>query len=191
MSVGEIAVRILAELRPALPGVIAAVVATLAALLILSLMSRGVWVSDRRFPLPSLFFSLEGKGVLRLACAWLKLIFLIVFLVSFQKMALIQYLMILFPGVLLAVLGGGPKQVLSGLFWFVLQMLGLTCANLVCGYIMDMSAGIGFLLIYIAISLFMILFSIYMFLLDLDSISGNRAVDASRIWRGTEYEKTE
>ncbi len=191
MSFGEIAVRVLADIKPLLPGFIAAIVATLIAMIVISILGRHTWVGKRHFPLPSLFFSLDARGTLRIACAWLKLIFLIVFLVSFQKMVLIQYLMILLPGLLLALLAGRLSQIGSGLFWLLLQLMGLFCANMVCGYIRDMAAGIGFILVYIAISVFMALFSVYMFLLDLDSISGSRSIDANQIWRTKQHEEDE
>ncbi len=189
MSAGESILRILAAMKPLLPGMLIAVAATMIALVVLSAMSRHAWVDQKRFSLPSLFFSLDGKGTLRLACTWLKLIFMVVFLVSFQKLVLIQYLMIVIPGGILVVLAGRVREVFSGLLWFALQLLGLLCSNLVCGYILDMDAGIEFLLIYIVIGVFEGLFSLYLFMLDLESISGSRIIDAHKTWRITEDEE--
>ncbi|MBS6398146.1 MAG: hypothetical protein KH452_13530 [Clostridiales bacterium] len=182
MSITELLFRLLAALRPMLPGMIAAVAATLAALVILYVLCRTAWVPDKGFRLAGLFFGLDGRGAVQLACAWLKLIFLIVFVVGFQKLELLNYLMLLLPGLVLALSDRGVSRQGGSLLWLLLQMVGLVSANLICGYIRDMSGGLGFILLYVAMGLFLILFSVYLFLNDLAGISEGRDVDARQIW---------
>lgn len=182
MSVSEFLLRVLTGLEPVLPGLIAAAVATLAAFFVLLLLCRNTWVGEKGFRLVGIFFGLNGRGSVRLACAWLKLIFLLVFVLSFQKLTLLHYLMMALPGVILTLCGQGLSGRLRGFLWLLLQTAGLLSVNLVCGYIRDMSGGMGFLLLYIAMGLFLILFSLYLFLNELAGISAQRDVDARQIW---------
>lgn len=182
MSVIELLLRALSELKPLLPGMIAAVVMTVLALVGLLLCCKNAWVDSRRFRLVGLFFGLNGRCSLRLACAWLKMIFLVVFVVGFQKLFLIHYLMILIPGLISVLCGDGFAGRISSLFWLVLQTAGLLSVNLICGYIRDLSGSGGFVLIYITMSVFLILFSVYLFLNEVNAISLQRDVDAEQIW---------
>lgn len=182
MSIIEFLVRILSELRPMLPGMITAVAATLIALVVLLMHSKNVWVEDRRFQLAGLFFGLDGRGSVQLACAWLKLIFLLVFVVGFQKLGLMQYLMLLLPGILGILCGKGLFRGLGDLLWLALQLAGLLSVNLICGFIRDMAGGTGFLMVYLAMGLFLMLFSIYLFLNEVNAISAQRDVDVEKIW---------
>lgn len=183
MSIGELLTRLLAELKPLLPGVIVLIVATLVAMLSLFLNARYVWIQSKKFPLPSLFFGLNKTGVVCISCAWLKLIFPIVYIVSFQKLELIQYLVFVIPGLLLALLSGSFSKFLSKLLYLAMETAGVFSASLICGYITEMRADTWFILIYAAIGIFMILFAVYLFLQDLERISAMRKISADQVWR--------
>lgn len=182
MSITELLLRVLAQLRPALPALIAAVVLTLAASLVLAVYVRGIWVQEKRFSLGGLFFGLGRTDSVRLSCAWLRLIFLIVFLLCFQKLELLHYEMLLIPSILFSVMEKKTARAAANLLWAMLDLLGLLSANLVCGYVLDMDGGLGFMLLYVAMGLFLALFNIYLFLNELDYISDQRSVDPEQIW---------
>ncbi len=184
MSASELILRALAQLRPALPALIAAVAATIGAGLGLAIYVHGVWVQEKRFSLAGLFFGMERRASVRLACAWLRLIFMLVFLIGFQKLELLHYELLLLPGLIFILTERKPVRAGTDLLWLALDLLGLLSANLVCGYVRDMDGGLGFLLLYIAMSLFLALFNIYLFLNELDYISDQRAVDPEQIWGG-------
>lgn len=184
MSVVELTLRVLSQLRPALPALIAAIVLTLAASIGLAVYTRGVWVHEKRFSLGGLFFGLNGTDAVRLSCAWLRLIFLLVFLVCFQKLELLHYEMLLIPSILFSVTEKKLMRAGASLLWAMLDLLGLLSANLVCGYILDMNGGMGFVLLYAVMGLFLALFNIYLFLNELDYISDQRSVDPEQIWGG-------
>ena len=182
MSVVEFLLRVLLELKPLLPCMTAAVGLTAIALVFLLLYSRNVWVDSRRFRLAGLFFGLSVRCSLRLACAWLKLIFLLVFVLGFQKLSLLHYLMFLIPAIISALCADGIGGRISSLLWMALQTVGLLSVNLICGYIRDLSGTVGFLLIYAAMGLFLILFSVYLFLNEVNAISMQRDVAAPQVW---------
>ena len=182
MSITELLLRVLAQLRPTLPALIIAGVLTLAVSLVLTVYVRDIWVQEKLFSLGGLFFGLGGTDAVRLSCAWLRLIFLIVFLVSFQKLELLHYEMLLIPNVLFSVMEKKLTRAAANLLWAMLDLLGLLSANLVCGYVLDMDGGMGFMLLYVTMGLFLALFNIYLFLNELDYISDQRSVDPEQIW---------
>lgn len=186
MSVVEFLLRVLSELKPLLLCMITAVALTAAVLVFLLLYSRNVWVDSRRFRLAGLFFGMNGRCSLRLACVWLKLIFLLVFVLSFQKLSLLHYLTLLITGGISALCAEGVKGRLGSLLWLLLQLAGLVSVNLICGFIRDMAGSGGFILIYVAMGLFLILFSVYLFLNEINSISMQRDVDAEALWDRSE-----
>ncbi len=185
MSIQEFLLRVLWELRPLLPALTSAAALTLLVLPILMTLCRRAWVCDRGFRISGLFFGLSGRESICLACAWLKLIFLLTFLVEFKKLTLLGYWALLFPGLLAALCAGTAAKKLSGLFWTLLQTAGLLSANLICGYILDMDGGVGFILVYVTMGLFLSLFSIYLFLLEVSGVSADRSVAAEQIWEGS------
>ncbi len=188
MSMAEFAMRIFWELRPMLPLLIMAVVLTLLVLPFLTVLCAKTWVNDKAFSVGSLFFGLCGREILRLSCAWLRLIFLFGFIISFKKMSLLGYWIFLLPSLIAALCGETYSRKLSGLMWTALQIVGLLSANLICGYIIDMDGSIGFLIVYVAMGLFLSLLGIYLFLLELDGISAARLVEAEKVWGSASQE---
>lgn len=182
MSVVEFLLRVLSELKPLLLCMITAVALTAAVLVFLLLYSRNVWVDSRRFRLAGLFFGMNGRCSLRLACVWLKLIFLLVFVLGFQKLSLLHYLTLLITGGISALCAEGVKGRLGSLLWLLLQLAGLVSVNLICGFIRDLSGTEGFLLIYVVMGIFLLLFSVYLFLNEVNAISAQRDVDAEETW---------
>ncbi len=188
MNISELILRTLAELEPMVPGLLCAAGATILLLPLLYLRCRKVWMEDRGFAMAGLFFGLDGVGRLRLSCSWLKLVFLIVFIVGFRKLELLNYLMLLLPGLILALTDDSLTKILGGLLWLCLEAAGLLSANMICGYILDMSGSMGFLMVYVAMGLFLVLFGFYLFLNELSGISVQRDVDAGEVW-GEVYEE--
>lgn len=186
MSILELLLRLLWALRPMLSGITAAAAATLLVLPGLLVCCKTTWVRNRSFRIAGLFFGLSGKEILGLTCAWLKLIFVLTFILSFQKLDLLHYWMLFLPGGMAVLCTPTVSRKLSGIFWLVLQSSGLLSVNLVCGYIRDLDGGTGFFLIYVAMGLFLSLFSVYLFLAELGALSAGRSVSARKIWARTE-----
>ena len=122
MSAKELLLRVLLELRPMLPGTAAVVAASLLVLPTLLVCCKTAWVNDPRFRVAGLFFGLTGRDACFLSCAWIKLIVMLVFIVGFQKLVLVQYGMVLLPGVLAAICARSGGQKTGTLLWLVLQM---------------------------------------------------------------------
>lgn len=171
---------LLSNLKGMLPGIVTMGVVTVAAVIVLAILSTFGWVDSKSFVFAGLFFGLKRRGILQLACSWLKLIFVLVFLVAFQKMDLTQYMMLIIPGIVLA-LTLRRMEIVTSLIWLLLQVASMFSVNSVCGYLRDMHPSKAFILVYVALALFLAMFSIYLFFTEIDMISENRNIDPENI----------
>lgn len=183
MSTLELLIWSVSRLKAMLPGVITAGVLTLGILIAMTVFSYGIWIQNKGFTVAGFFFGLNARGRLQVSCAWLKLVFTIVFLVSFQKMEAVNYMMLAIPGLLL-VFTMKKTQILISLLWLLLQLAGILSSNTVCGYIREVYSGVTLVLVYIAMALFLTVFAIYMFLTEIEIISERRRVNPRKIWGG-------
>lgn len=167
-----------AALQPILiPMAFVAAVTIIAIVIVVPMLSR-LRMNSRAFGWLSVFYELRGTGCVRLACAWTKLWLLVIFLALFDDLSMQEYILFLVPG-LFYVLTGKAKGIFGRLFWFLVELMGLFTANVVCSYILDMRPGMIFTLIYAALSVFMVLFGIYLFMTELNDISGTRTSQAT------------
>lgn len=181
MTVSEFLLRIYYAVRPLVPYMLIAAAATLAVLALLLAVSRNYWVDRRSFRWLGVFYGLDRAGSLRLACAWLKLLMLVFYLVSFQKLEVIHYLAFLLTGLFCALDPRGILQIPGNLLSLLMEAVGLLTANLICGYVRDMEAGWGYVVVYILVSAFVTLYGVYLFLTELNSISSERRTDFDRV----------
>lgn len=182
MTMQEAILRVLAQVQPLLPYLIFVTAATLLALPLVLLLSRNVWVNEGRFRWVSIFFGLRFSDSVRLACAWIKLLVLAAYLVGFRKLEFLHYLLFLVPGLIYVLAPHSLLQSPSRLFWMFLELVGLVSSNLICGYILDMGAGVGFWVVYIMMAVFTALFGGYLFFMELNDISAGRSTDVEGEW---------
>ena len=168
----------LAALRPILIPMAFVVAATIIAIVIVVPMLSRLRMNSRTFGWLSIFYELRGIGCVRLSCIWVKLCLLIIYLFLFDELSLQEYLIFLVPG-LIYVLGGKAKGLFGRLFWFLVELVGLFTANVVCSYILDMRPGMIFTMIYVALSIFLVLFGVYLFMTELNDISEARTAAAA------------
>lgn len=182
MSLTELAVRVMAYAQPLIPYMLVVALATAGVLPVLLLLGRGVWVDRGRFRWMGLFLGLGRWDCLRLGCAWIKLLVLLSFLVSFQKLGMAQYLLFLVPGLVQCLSGRELPRIPGRLVWLGLELVALLSCNMVCGYIRDVNAGTLYYVIYIFMALFAALFGVYLFLTELNDISAGRSTDLEYEW---------
>lgn len=179
MSVKEFLLRMLVSVEPLLPAVVAVVVVSLLAVAALALCTRGLWVNQKRIRWLGLFFDLGHADCVCLACGWLKFLFLLAFLIFFQKLSILGYIFFAAPGLICALHPGSAKRIPSRLVWLVLELAALLFTNLVCGFYRDVGGGVGFLVIYICMALFTALLGFYIFLMEINDISVGRKAKAN------------
>lgn len=151
--------------------------------IVLSLMSRGLWLDRPAIRFVALFFELDTRGMVCLASSWCKLVLFILLVVNFQLYDLSYYLFLLVIGLPYCLFGGGFLRIFGRCFWMSLQMLGLLSTNILCGYIQQVRNTIPYMILYILLSGFFILFGIYLFLTELNDISTERRVNIEALER--------
>lgn len=176
MTLQEALLIIFRSAEPLLPFMAAVGLLTCVALAVLLVMSRGLWFDRPAFRWLGLFYGLDKGGCLRLACAWLKFCVLLTYLVAFQKLTTAHYLLFLVPALIFSVPLHQLTELPANLLGVFMELVGLVAANVVCGYYQDLHPGVGFLLVYILISLFLALYAVYLFLTELNVISNGRRV---------------
>ena len=192
MSAEELAVRVLAQMEPLLPYMLAVTAATAAALVPLLLLSRGLWVDQPRFRWLGLFFGLSTGDCARLACAWSKLVLLLGYLAAFRKLDTANYLLFLAFGAVYAVSFHDLARIPGRILWLALELVALVSCNLLCGYIRDVNGAALLRTAYILMAIFMSLFGAYLFLIELNDISAGRHTELGYEWqKGPEDEEGE
>jgi hypothetical protein len=148
--------------------------ATLAAAAVLIPLCRHTWLDKASFSWLGILYRQKPAGYLRAACAWVKLLMLIILLASYRVLGLADYLLLLLPGLLYAALSKSPAAFIRKFTWIALETAGLLSANILCGYIIEMRPGTGFMLIYVLLSVFIGVFGVYVFLRELHAVSTER-----------------
>lgn len=177
MSAEELLIRTMAQVFPLLPYMLVVAISSAIVLPVLLILSRGLWADQRRFRFLSLFFALSARESICLACVWIKLLLLVSFLVSFQKLDVPQYLLFFLPGAIYVLWTRRKTRLLGRALWLVLESAALMSCSLICGYIQYVHAGLHFIVVYVIMAVFTALFGVNLFLLELDDISAGRKMD--------------
>lgn len=148
--------------------------ATLVASAILLPLCRRTWLNKPSFSWLGIFCYQSPAGCVRIACAWTKLLVLLVLLAENRVLGLAEYLMLILPGLLYAALSKSPAAFAGKFMWTALETTGLLAVNILCGYIVEMKPDFGYVVIYALLSVFMGIFGIYLFLRELHAISMER-----------------
>jgi hypothetical protein len=150
------------------------IIATIAVAVILIPLCRRTWLNKASFSWLGVFCYQPDAGYVRIACAWIKLIILIVLLTWNRVLGLTDYLMLILPGLLYAALSKSPTAFVGKFAWTALETVGLFAANILCGYIIEMNPEIGYTIIYVMLSVFIGIFGVYLFLRELHAVSTER-----------------
>lgn len=179
MTLQETVLLVFYAAEPLLPFMAVAGILTGLALVALLILSHGIWVDRPGFRWLGLFYGLSGMDCVRLSCAWLKLCLLLSYLVAFQKLQATHYILAAVPCLLFSLSVREIRSIPTHLLGCLMELVGLFAVNVVCGYIWDMHPGVGFLLVYILLCLFLALYAVYLFLTELNAVSNGR-----RVWIG-------
>lgn len=182
MNADELLVRTMARVYPLLPYMFIVSFATIAVLLALLMLCRGLWVSQKRFRVLGLFYDMNMRESVTLACAWIKLLLLLSYLIGFRQLRVEHYLLFLLSGLLCVVLTRRILRMPLRLLWFALECGALLSCNMICSYIQTVYAGKWYLIAYIIMSIVTALFGVYLFLAEADAISGGRRPNLERGW---------
>lgn len=170
----ETILRMLYLLEPLLPMVLTAALLTVAVWAALVLPCSRFWVDSRKTGWLGLFLGLRGKGCVRLACAWLRCCLTLALLIPVSQLTALHCVVYAVP--MLAGLWGdtAPGRVLGRLLGDAALFAGVLLANLLFGYWQGTGQSFVILSLCIVLSVFVLLFNLYLFLLELESISEDR-----------------
>jgi len=174
MTLQEFLVRMLVFVRPLLPIALAVLAVTTAAVLFLAAVSRNMNVEQKRFRWLGIFFDLPVVDCIRLACAWLKLVLVVVYLAAFRSFIEADIILFLIPGILGAIRFHNIRSTIGNLMWLVVEFAALTSTNLVCSFIHTFNSGIGMMAVYVCMAVFTALLALFLFLSELGEISERR-----------------
>ena len=174
MTLREFLVRMLVFVQSLLPIALAVLGLTTAAILILAGVSKKMNVEQKRFRWLGLFFDLSILDCIRLACSWLKLVLILVYLAAFQSLTAANLVLLLVPSILGAIRFHSVRNTVSNLLWLVVEFAAFISTNLVCGFIHTYNSGIGMIVVYICMAVFTALLAVFLFLTELGKISEGR-----------------
>jgi hypothetical protein len=147
---------------------------TFVAAAVLFPLCRRTWLNKGSFSWLGVFCYQSPAGCVRIACAWTKLLILLVLLAENRVLDLAEYLMLILPGLLYALLSKSPVAFVSKFMWTALETVGLLAVNILCGYIVEMNPDFGYVIVYVLLSVFMGVFGVYLFLRELHATSTER-----------------
>lgn len=177
MTFSDSVLMVLAQMESLLSCLYAVVAATLVVFLPLGILGRRTWVNRKTFTWVCLFFDMTPFDMARLSCSWVRMIVVITFMCSFQSLDLIQYMLFVLCALVHIVLSKGLFSAVTKLLWSLLQLIGLFSASMICGYLALLEAPVHYWFAYGLLCAFMILFSLYLFIIEINTVSLGRSAN--------------
>lgn len=180
MTFEEIVARVLGQGTTWVPAIIVILVTTLIALVALLPLTRNLWLDQKRFGVMGLFFDMRGADCVRVACSWVKFVVVCTYIAQFIKLDLVDYALILVPGVVYVLVIGDLKKAITAFLWLVLEIIGMISVNAICGYIQDVNGSAKFMILYILLGIFLGLFALYLFVNEIHDASIERRANIGK-----------
>ncbi len=172
--------QVFAQTEPLLPCVYAVVIATAVLMIPLSILGGRTWVNQAGFGWLSVFYDMRVADVARLSCAWIRMVIVIVMLAMVTPLVLAQYLLFIFCVIVHMLLSIRFVDFLNMAFWAMLQMMGLVSTSLICGYMQLIIVPNTFWFLYGLLCVFMGVFSLYLFLMEVNTVSLRRSANIGK-----------
>lgn len=164
-------------LKPLVPYVAIILVLSLIAFVFIAPKCGKIWMNDKGFGYMSLFFNMNIFLAIKLSCAWIKLLLVILFIVGFTSLDVMHFIFLLVPCILMLFINNQMMDIFNHIVNVGIQYIGVIALNILCSYIIQFQFEIIYLAAYLFISILVILYSIYVFILEVDAISlGRRTI---------------
>ena len=171
----ETILRVLYLLKPLVPTVLIVAALTMAALLLLVLPCGRFWINKRSASWLGMFFCLRGRGCVHLACVWLRFCLCIALLIPLSQITAQHCLLLVVPMVTELLADTSLKHLVGRILGDIALLAGVLLANLLFGYMQGSGGDIVPSSLYVVLCIFVLLFNIYLFLLEIENISENRS----------------
>ena len=164
-------------LKPLVPYIAILLVVTIITYWMIAIKGRKIWMNDQGFGYLSIFFNMNFFSAIKLSCVWLKFLLILMFIIGFQPLGVIHYLFILVPCILMIFISTNLMELINHIINTFIQAAGLVALNILCSYILEFEFEVVYIVAYIFIAILVILYSVYIFISELDAISlGRRTV---------------
>lgn len=176
MSITDVIALNIYVIKPLLPCIFVILASTITMFAWIIVKSKGIWFGKKNFEQFGLFIELHSGLALKLACLWIKLITVCFYLLSFSQLETIHYIFLLVPCVMIVILSFSVMEFITHFIGIVIQFIGVIAANILCSYIMQFEMKVNYILIYVLIAVILILYSLYIFITEVDFVSARRRV---------------
>ena len=174
MSKSVFLMRAWASMTEIVPAVLVAAGLAVLWLFVVLLLARNLKMDSGRFKCIAVFYGLSFKDCLAVAASFCRCVFAAYFLLSYTDLALIHYAAIVVFGIMYLIFGGALRRKLAGVLWILAELLIMFSAGMVKNYINLFGETALFVGVYWAISAFLTIFALFVFLNELNDVGQNR-----------------
>lgn len=157
------------------------IIVTIALYIIISALSLKLTVAKKKMAYLGLFYGLKTSDMLRLSTAYLKLLFIIVSIITCKQLEIYHYLYF----IALLLIFHFIKFKILDFFLAILNAtmicIGLLVENMLMEYIHIIKFKSSYFFMYILFGIIIVLYSIYLFILEYGKISSEKKVKDVRI----------
>ncbi len=176
MGISDIIILNLYSIKSLVPCILFILACTVAAFFVILLGSQGMWFGKKSFERYNLFIELNSILAIKLACAWIKVLTIGFYLLFFAVLEPIHYVFLLVPCIGVLVINNSIVDGVAHLASVVIQLVGVLAANILCSYISQFGIQFFYISIYVLMAIVIELYSLYIFITELDLISNRRNV---------------
>ena len=144
-------------------------------------LARTPSLETQKFKVLGLFYGLGNGERIHLACVLLRWLFLVVCIVQFKQLTLSHHFLFWLLTVAGVALCGKLADKVAALINGILAFATLVACNLLCSYLLERRFDMFYFVIYILMGTFVILLASYIFLQEIDEISGRRCANGKEL----------
>jgi len=143
-------------------------------LIVLRVLTRRMWISDRRFRTCGVLYALDPLSAVCLCCSWVQMVTAIQMLVLMKEISPVVIGYYLIPSLVFVFLTRPVKGIPVRFLWMFLQLAGLVAVTLIKGYVADTHSSPVMLGLFYVMAVIVGLFSVYLFFLHVSFVSENK-----------------
>lgn len=180
MNIADILLLNFYAIKPLVPCIIVILAITSIVFFYILGASKGMWFNKKSFDYFGIFMELNSTLAIKLACAWIKLITVCFYVIAFTSLEAIHYVFLIVPCIGIIVINTNLMEGITHIVSILIQFVAVLAANILCGYIRDFELKATYLSIYILIAILVIVYSIYIFITELDLVSSRRSIKVEK-----------
>lgn len=149
--------------------------------IIINFLSLKLTVTKKRIGFLGLFYGLAKRDMIRISVSYLKLMFIIVCIATYKELEIYHYLYFLSLLLIFHLLKFKIFDFLLALLNSVMICIGFLVENMIMEYIQIIRFKLSYFIMYILFGILIILYSIYLFVLENGKISSEKRLKNVKI----------